>query len=148
MESLGGLATVRAFGWQEGFIRQNHQNLTRSQIPFYLLFCVQRWLALVMDCLAAGFVLLLIGLIIGLKDRISAGFAGVALSNVISLSGILTDIIMVWTEFETSLTSIERVRDFESETPVEALSTETRTPPGNWPDRGHVEFRDLTATYK
>lgn len=148
MESIEGLATVRAFGWQANFIRQNHQNLTKSQIPFYLLFCVQRWLALVMDCLAAGFVLLLIGLILGLKDKISAGFAGVALSNVMSLSGMLTDIIMVWTEFETSLTSIERVRDFEVETPVEALSTETMTPPGNWPDRGHVEFKNLAATYK
>ncbi|RAH78385.1 ABC multidrug transporter [Aspergillus japonicus CBS 114.51] len=148
MESLDGLATVRAFGWQEGLIRQNHKHLTRSQTPFYLLFCVQRWLALVMDCLAAGFVLLLIGLLIGLKDRISPGFAGVALSNVISLSGILTDIIMVWTEFETSLTSIGRVRDYASETPAEELSTETTTPPENWPDRGHIEFQNLTATYQ
>ncbi|OJJ95656.1 hypothetical protein ASPACDRAFT_1875772 [Aspergillus aculeatus ATCC 16872] len=148
MESLDGLATVRAFDWQEGLIRQNHEHLTRSQTPFYLLFCVQRWLGLVMDCLAAGFVLLLIGLIIGLKDRISPGFAGVALSNVISLSGILTDIIMVWTEFETSLTSIGRVRDYASETPVEELSTGTSTAPENWPDRGQVEFQNLTATYQ
>ncbi|PYH86149.1 P-loop containing nucleoside triphosphate hydrolase protein [Aspergillus uvarum CBS 121591] len=148
MESLDGLATVRAFGWQEGLIRQNHKHLAQSQTPFYLLFCVQRWLALVMDCLAAGFVLLLIGLLIGLKDRISPGFAGVALSNVISLSGILTDIIMVWTEFETSLTSIGRVRDYASETPVEELSTATTTPPENWPDRGHIEFQNLTATYQ
>ena len=101
-----------------------------------------------MDCLAAGFVLLLIGLIIGLKDKISAGFAGVALSSVMSLSDMLTDIIMVWTEFETSLTSVERVRDFETETPVEALPTEIVTPPGSWPDQGHVEFRNLAATYK
>lgn len=69
-----------------------------------------------MDCLAAGFVLLPIGFMTGLKARINAGFAGVALSTVISLSGILTDIIMVQTEFETSPRSIERVRDFESET--------------------------------
>lgn len=67
MDSLEGLATVRAFGWQGSFIRQNHQNVTWPQIPFYLLFCVQQWLALVMDCLAAGFVLLLIGLMTGLK---------------------------------------------------------------------------------
>jgi ATP-binding cassette, subfamily C (CFTR/MRP), member 1 len=101
-----------------------------------------------MDCIVAGLIVLLIGLIIGLKSKISAGFAGVALSNFISLSGLLTDIIMVWTEFETSMTSVERVKEFEEDTPLELLPSETITPPESWPDKGGINIQNITATYK
>lgn len=47
---------------------------------------LQRCLGLVLDCFFAGLVLLIVGLIVGLRDKISPGFAGVALSNMINLS--------------------------------------------------------------
>lgn len=41
-DTLSGLATIRAFGWQAGFKTENDRLLDNSQKPFYLLFCVQR----------------------------------------------------------------------------------------------------------
>src|SRR5512140_1164350 len=52
-ESLRGLVTIRAFGWQQRLEDKNHALLDRSQRPFYLLFAVQRWLTLVLDLVVA-----------------------------------------------------------------------------------------------
>lgn len=41
IETLGGLATIRAFGWQHALQRRNHELLDTSQKPFYLLACIQ-----------------------------------------------------------------------------------------------------------
>lgn len=51
IESLQGLGTIRAFGWAEEFNKKNLQILNISQKPYYLLFCIQKWLALILDLL-------------------------------------------------------------------------------------------------
>jgi ATP-binding cassette, subfamily C (CFTR/MRP), member 1 len=147
VESLDGLVTIRAFNWQRHFKRLNYQRLDQSQRPFYLLLCIQRWLGLVLDCLSAGFVLLLVGLIITLRDGISVGFVGVAMTNMINLSSLMTSLVDVWTEMETSVTSIQRIRDFETETPSEFLDN-ISNPPDNWPSHGAVEIHALNAAYR
>ena len=126
----------------------NYERLDTSQKPFYLLFCVQHWLTLVLDCVQVGFVLLIVGLIIGLKDRISAGFAGVALSNLINLSSLMSNLVMVWTQLETSMASVERIKTFKESTPSENMVTENLMPPDNWPSQGSIEFKGIDVTYK
>ncbi|UZP45665.1 hypothetical protein NXS19_013477 [Fusarium pseudograminearum] len=42
LETLSGLATIRAFGWGSAVIEANHALVDRSQRPFYLLMIVQR----------------------------------------------------------------------------------------------------------
>lgn len=49
LESLNGLVTIRAFGWAERFQESNLELLDASQKPYYLMFCIQRWLALILD---------------------------------------------------------------------------------------------------
>jgi ATP-binding cassette subfamily C (CFTR/MRP) protein 1 len=49
IESLQGLVTIRAFGWANNFEERNLLLLDTSQKPYYLLFCIQRWLALMLD---------------------------------------------------------------------------------------------------
>lgn len=41
-DTLAGIATIRAFGWQNASKAENDRLLDNSQRPFYLLFCVQR----------------------------------------------------------------------------------------------------------
>jgi len=54
IETLSGLTTIRAFGWTEIFREQNLALLDTSQKPYYLLFCIQRWLGLVHDLLVTA----------------------------------------------------------------------------------------------
>lgn len=59
-ETLTGVVTIRAFGWRTQFLPENHKLLDDSQKPYYLLFCIQRWLAVVMDLFVAGIATVLV----------------------------------------------------------------------------------------
>ncbi|CAH0058842.1 unnamed protein product [Clonostachys solani] len=148
VESLDGLASIRAFGWQGPFKELLYRNLDRSQRPFYLLLVLQRWLSVSLDCLTAAFVILLGAVMITMRDQISPGFAGVALANLIGLSGSMSTVVETWTQMETSMTSIQRIRDFERDVPWETRGYSQTTAPPEWPSRGAVEIQNLTATYK
>ncbi|KAK2600118.1 hypothetical protein QQS21_005133 [Conoideocrella luteorostrata] len=149
VESLDGLASIRAFGWQEPLKVLLYDHLEKSQRPFYLLLVIQRWLSVVLDCLTAGFVLLLlIIVIIGLRHQVSPGFAGVALANLINLSGSLTTVVNVWTQMETSIASIQRIRDFEKDVPSETKGLSKTAVTSDWPSKGEINIQNLVATYK
>ena len=82
LETLSGLATIRAFGWGDAVIEANHALVDRSQRPFYLLMIVQRWLVLVLDLTTAGLALLLVGLAVRLRGEVDVGLTGVSLVQI------------------------------------------------------------------
>lgn len=83
MESISGLATIQAFQWQERFCHKNLKLLDASQRPYYLLYCIQRWLTLVLDMIVAAEAVILVGLVIKLKGSVSVGLIGVSLNNIL-----------------------------------------------------------------
>lgn len=147
-EMLSGLATIRAFGWQSFLEEKSQELLDRSQRPFYLLFAVQRWLTLVLDLVVAGMAVLLIVLVITLKGKLSAGYVGVALLNVILFSQSVKLLISFWTQLETHIGSVARIKTFTSEAVSENLDEETQEPPPHWPSEGKVEFKRINAAYR
>jgi ATP-binding cassette subfamily C (CFTR/MRP) protein 1 len=81
LETLEGLSTIRAFGWEEDFRKTNLARLDNSQKPYYLLFCIQRWLSLALDLLVAAMAILVVSLALGLRDYTSPGLLGVSMNN-------------------------------------------------------------------
>ncbi|KAI0143174.1 P-loop containing nucleoside triphosphate hydrolase protein [Xylariaceae sp. FL1272] len=147
LESLDGLSTIRAFGWTEEYIAKNARLLNESQKPYYLLLCVQRWLVLVLDLIVAGLAVLIVGLAVGLRTKISPGLLGIALAQLTSLSLALTQLIQFWTLLETSVGAIARIRDFSENTPAELAAGEMNQGPSNWPSRGDLRFESVSARY-
>ncbi|KAF2267153.1 hypothetical protein CC78DRAFT_566318 [Lojkania enalia] len=147
-EMLSGLATIRAFGWQSHLEEKAKALLDRSQRPFYLLFAVQRWLTLVLDLVVAGIATLLIILVVALRGRLSAGYVGVALLNVILFSQSIKLLVSFWTQLETHIGSVARIKTFTTDAISENLEDEDQSPPPNWPAEGRIEFRDITACYR
>lgn len=82
LESLGGLITIRSFGWEPQFQNRNAVLLDDSQRPYYLLYCIQRWLTLVLDLIVGAEAVLVVGLAVGLRHSTSPGLLGVSLNNV------------------------------------------------------------------
>ena len=148
LESLSGLATIRAFGWEKSSIASNIRLLDQSQWPFYLLFCLQRWLTLVLDLVVAGLAILLLTLATQLHGLSGPGFTGVALFNLASLAQTMTTTVTTFTLMEVAMGAVARIKKFRQETPTESLPAEDGMPPDDWPSRGHVEFRDVTASYR
>lgn len=147
IESLAGLITIRSFGWTDKYIEKNHQLLDESQKPYYLLFCIQRWLILVLDLIVAGLALVLVGLAVALRSHINAGFLGLALVNMMELSHALTNLVQFWTSLETSLGGIARIKDFSENTPMEETLNENLNLDASWPSRGALRFESVSASY-
>ncbi|KAF4343098.1 multidrug resistance-associated 1 [Fusarium beomiforme] len=147
LETLSGLATIRAFGWKDAVIQTNHSLVDRSQRPFYLLMIVQRWLVIVLDLTTAALALLLVGLAVRLRGDIDVGLTGISLVQLISLSETVNMLIQFWTSIETSIGSVVRIKRFAEETGEENLPGETHEPPLQWPDKGAIQINNLTASY-
>lgn len=147
LETLSGLATIRAFGWSDAVIEANHALVDRSQRPFYLLMIVQRWLVLVLDLTTAGLALLLVGLAVRLRGEVDVGLTGVSLVQLISLSETVNLLIQFWTSIETSIGAVARIKQFAEDTGEENLPGETQEPPPQWPDKGGIQVGNLMASY-
>ncbi|KAI1100526.1 ABC transporter [Jackrogersella minutella] len=148
LETLTGLETIRAFGWENMQREANNRLLDNSQKPYYLLYCIQQWLDLVLDLIVAAEATLVVGLAVGLRgSSTSPGALGVSMNNVLSFNMYLASFVTGWTQLETSLGSIARVRNFEMEVLPEAKNGENQVPPSSWPEKGAIEFKNLTASH-
>lgn len=87
LETLDGLSTIRAFGWEQEFNGMNRIRLDESQKPYYLLFCIQRWLALVLDLVVAGVAIMVVALALNLRNYTSPGLLGISMNNVLGRRG-------------------------------------------------------------
>ncbi|KAI8155534.1 ABC transporter [Colletotrichum sp. SAR 10_70] len=147
IETLEGLAIIRAFKWEDAFEAANMHRLDNSQRPSYLLSCLQRWLTFAVDMTITVIALILIVLVTTLREQIGPAFIGIALNNVLSFSGVIKALITSWVMLEVSLGAVARVRNFAANTKPEGASHELREPDGEWPGHGAVELRDVTASY-
>lgn len=84
IETLDGIATIRAFGWGKTSTETNLERLDASQRPHYLLYCVQRWLNLVLDLMVMFLAVVVVAMAVNLRAFTSAGLLGIALNNVSS----------------------------------------------------------------
>ncbi|PYH98071.1 P-loop containing nucleoside triphosphate hydrolase protein [Aspergillus ellipticus CBS 707.79] len=148
METVNGLVTIRAFGWQNTFLDNIYGLTDASQRPYYLLFVIQRWLTLVLDMVVAGMATLIVGIAVGVPGSIGAGSAGLGLLNIISLSESLKQLISNWTVLETSIGAVSRVRQFQEDVRPEDKPDGYIEPPARWPERGDIRFFNVSASYR
>jgi ATP-binding cassette, subfamily C (CFTR/MRP), member 1 len=146
LETLSGPATIRAFGWTKQNLALNHRLLDLSQKPIYLLYMIQRWLTFVLDMVVAVLAVLIAAPAI--LQRANSGFAGVALTQVLLINWTLRFIIISWTEVETNIGSVSRIKNFSENTSSEHKPLETSEPAIDWPHSGKVEFKAVTTIYE
>ncbi|KAJ5758005.1 uncharacterized protein N7511_006699 [Penicillium nucicola] len=142
IESLAGLTTIRAFAWTHATTNRMLSILDNAQRPYYLLLCIQRWLALVLNLIVAGIAVLLVGLSVSLRSHLDPGLLGVALVVMMDLGRGLSELIQNWTLLETSLGAISRIKAFSEETPREESNQGVQIQDTEWPTSGEIEFKD------
>ncbi|KAJ5765749.1 hypothetical protein N7520_005308 [Penicillium odoratum] len=147
-ETIDGITSMRAFGWQENFQVECNKRVNNSQKPFYMLLCLQQWLSLVLNLVIAAMAVVLITVAISMRNHFSAGGMGVALNLVLNLNQILVQAIQSWTQLETSIGAVSRVHSFQKNTPCEDRALEPAPGAQEWPIQGTVVFENLTAAYQ
>lgn len=96
-ETMKGVATIRAFGWQEAFQDECQKRLNQSQRPFYMLLCIQQWLSLVLNLVVAAVAVILLVITTSLRHKFSAGLMDVTLNLILNLNQALVSTIQSWT---------------------------------------------------
>ncbi|MCJ1356858.1 MAG: hypothetical protein MMC33_006854 [Icmadophila ericetorum] len=97
--------------------------------------------------LIGGMAILVVVLATTLRGTTSAGYIGVALNGILNFNINVQYLFMFWTSLETSLGAISRTRSFAERTVPETKAEESFVPDGEWPDRGEIEFRNVSASY-
>ncbi|THY61419.1 putative ABC transporter [Aureobasidium pullulans] len=146
LETIEGVVSIRAFGWEEEATQIHNRLLDIAQSPYYLLSCIQRWLKLVLDLIVAALAVLVVALAVSQRGTTSAGLLGVALTNILGFSQSLTRLVTEWTTLETSLGAIARIRSFATTTEQES-STVTHEATQDLVTRGAVVFSGAFAKY-
>jgi ATP-binding cassette subfamily C (CFTR/MRP) protein 1 len=128
-------------------VTTNIERLDVSQQPYYMMLCIQRWLNLVLDLLIAGLAVTVISLAVLFRGSTTGGQIGIALNVVLVFNAVLLRLVATWTQMETSLGAIARLKGLEETTFPEDKPGEDFMPNEYWPNRGSIEFRDVTAAY-
>ncbi|KAF2631314.1 hypothetical protein BU25DRAFT_361406 [Macroventuria anomochaeta] len=147
-ETLSGMTTIRAYGDERRFIRENLAKINTQHRPFIYLWAANRWLAFRVDVVGAlvsffagTFVVLSVG-------KIDAGAAGLALTYAVTFTENVLWFVRLYSANEQNMNSVERVKEYldvDQEAP--AVIPETR-PPSNWPSKGSVEFISYSTRYR
>ncbi|KAM0343557.1 hypothetical protein ACHAPU_008452 [Fusarium lateritium] len=149
LETLNGLETIRALQWTSAYARKNLEAVRVSQKPFYLLFSAQLWLNLVLDLITAGLAVTI--MCVGVATRSAANSTlGLSLFSASSVGLSVKQLMSHWTQLETSMAAIERVRAFTEGTPSEEPAKSYPSMGSDcvkWHGNGSIKFSNVSARY-
>ncbi|KAF4466595.1 hypothetical protein FALBO_6522 [Fusarium albosuccineum] len=147
-ETLSGMTTIRAYGDERRFIRDNLEKVNTQSRPFIYLWACNRWLAFRADVIgdlvaffAGVFIILSLG-------KVDAGAAGISLSYALSFTESVLWLVRLYAINEQNMNSMERIKEYlDVEQEADAIVEDNR-PPSNWPRSGSIEFVDYTTSYR
>ncbi|CAK4504851.1 unnamed protein product [Aphanomyces euteiches] len=148
-ESIDGVPIIRAFGPKQvtRFLRTNARNLDMNNEALFAAQVLTQWFTLHVQLTSAVIILVVMSSVVALRNFLSPGLVGLALTYLFSNMGYVEYIIVLWTQIETSMVSPERIAQYaniESEAPrviSGAVSQE-------WPAKGTIEFTNMGFRYK
>ncbi|KAF1855079.1 hypothetical protein Lal_00012825 [Lupinus albus] len=142
-ETLSGMTTIRAYGDERRFIRDNLEKINTQSRPFIYL-----WLAFRAD-LVGDLVAFFAGMFLILNlGKTDAGAAGISLSYALSFTESVLWLVRLYAINEQNMNSMERIKEYlDVEQEAEAVIEDSR-PPADWPRKGSVEFVDYTTSYR
>ncbi|TKW54979.1 ATP-dependent bile acid permease [Colletotrichum tanaceti] len=149
-ETLSGMTTIRAYGDERRFIRENLSKINVQARPFIYLWAANRWLAFRTDVLgdmvsffAGVFIIISLG-----TGTVDPGSAGISLSYAIGFTENVLWLIRLYAINEQNMNSVERIKEYlDVEQEAEPIIEKNRPPP-NWPSQGSVEFINYSTRYR
>ncbi|KAL8704270.1 MAG: hypothetical protein Q9201_002580 [Fulgogasparrea decipioides] len=147
-ETLSGITTIRAYGHERRFIRDNLNRVDTHNRPFIYLWAANRWLAFRVD-ITGAFVSFFAGVFIILRIKtIDAGAAGLSMTYAVQFSENILWLVRLYSVNEQNMNAVERVKEYmDVEQEAQPIKPDAR-PPGNWPIHGAIEFINYSTSYR
>ncbi|KAK6485811.1 multidrug resistance-associated protein 1-like [Huso huso] len=146
-ETLFGVSTIRAYGYQDQFINQNKQVVNENLVCYYNNVISNRWLAVRLELVGILMIFLAALFMVYNKDSMDSGTVGLAMSYALNITATLNFWVRKACEIETNAVAIERVYEY-AEMEKEAPWVLSKRPPQRWPSQGIVKFINYEARYK
>lgn len=147
-ETLSGMTTIRAYGDERRFIRENLNKINTHNRPFLYLWATNRWLAFRVDVVGAlvsffagVFVIISVG-------KIDAGAAGLAMSYAVTFTENVLWFVRLYATNEQNMNSVERIKEYLDVEQEAAPILPDHRPAANWPTQGVVEFISYSTRYR
>ncbi|KAK6349604.1 hypothetical protein TWF696_005888 [Orbilia brochopaga] len=147
-ETLAGITTIRAYGDERRFVRDNLAKIDSHNRPFFYLWVANRWLAWRMD-VAGSLVAFFAGVFVILSiGKIDAGLAGLSLTYAISFNDNVLWVVRLYAMVEQNMNSIERLKEYLEIEQEAADVIPDHRPPQDWPSKGAVSFEGYSTRYR
>jgi ATP-binding cassette, subfamily C (CFTR/MRP), member 1 len=149
-ESAAGSASIRTYSKLNDFYGAFNGLLMQSMRPKYLSLYVKRWTFLRVGLIGAtvvGAAMVVISVQRAL-GFMSSGAAALALAATLALTEILRVIMLVQTEMEPQITSVERLLEYTRHLSEAPLEIPENDPESSWPQKGSIEFKNFTMSYR
>ncbi|KAK4704436.1 hypothetical protein P7C70_g1781, partial [Phenoliferia sp. Uapishka_3] len=150
-ETLGGVATIRAYRQSERFIAENEARLDRNQEAYFPSINCNRWLAIRLEFIGSIIILATATLAVATLVRyntVDAGIVGLMLSYALTTTQTLNWIVRSATEVETNIVSVERVQEYIELKPEAPDYIPESQPDESWPQTGSIKFQNVSARYR
>ncbi|KAG8979673.1 hypothetical protein FRB90_008018, partial [Tulasnella sp. 427] len=150
-ESLTGLSTIRAYGAESRFLRDNEYFTDLEDRALFLTCTNQRWLAIRLDFMGAFLIF-----IVALLSAVDVGGAnpaqiGLVLVYCVSLTQILGMVTRQSAEVENNMNAVERIVHYTQDDLIDQEAPhviEDQRPPSDWPIGGSIQFKDVVMRYR
>ncbi|KAH8394539.1 hypothetical protein KR215_004307 [Drosophila sulfurigaster] len=145
--SLNGLPTIRAFGAQKELISEfdNFQDMHSS--GFYMFLATSRAFGYWLDLVCVLYIAI-VTLSFFLFSPENGGDVGLAITQAMGMTGMVQWGMRQSAELENTMTSVERVVEYEDLQPEGDFDSKpNKKPPKDWPDEGKIVFDDLSLRY-
>lgn len=143
---LTGLQTLRVYGQTEDFARQLLRRSDTFSSAVFMFWSLSRWLALRLDLICAGIVLVACIIAVSLRGIVSASFAAIAITYSMRMGSFLQWTFRNLSLMESAAVSAERLIEYANDVPEEPQGGSTAVPEG-WPARGEIEFDNVSVRY-
>ncbi|MGH0158147.1 UNVERIFIED_CONTAM: hypothetical protein FKN15_054438 [Acipenser sinensis] len=111
-ETLFGVSTIRAYGYQDQFINQNKQVVNENLVCYYNNVISNRWLAVRLELVGILMIFLAALFMVYNKDSMDSGTVGLAMSYALNITATLNFWVRKACEIETNAVAIERVYEY------------------------------------
>ncbi len=148
-ETLVGLPIIRAFNRQEWFLGEFYARLHHSQRVFYGHYMLNRWFSSRVP-LVGGLISLstVSAVVLAINANwITPGMAGLLTIYSMSFWAQLNWGIRIFSDIESRMTSVERLKFYASIEPEGKTNAMTQAPAASWPQAGELRWKDVTARY-
>ncbi|KAF2715080.1 P-loop containing nucleoside triphosphate hydrolase protein [Pleomassaria siparia CBS 279.74] len=147
-ETLSGMTTIRAYGDERRFVRENLAKINTQHRPFIYLWAANRWLAFRVDVVGALVSFFAGVFVVRSVGSIDAGAAGLAMTYAVTFTENVLWFVRLYSANEQNMNSVERVKEYLDVDQEAASIVPENRPPSNWPSKGAVEFINYSTRYR